>query len=258
CSVALVVSLWTTLQTQVPYFPFVVFAAITAALFGAGLYTQRRWKLHSTSRGLLVIATLLVPLDFLVMAGLAAQEQAGDPTQFLARRGIESAALVLFALFVRLGVGVLAPQGCWPLTVAVLGASASQLLAPRLLGEPLAWTLPLLAAVPVACHAGATGLVLLRLRRRSLVAEDGGRLVGFLGLATFALVVALGFLVARSGDLPAALQHLALLVALAATVPMVSGLVVQRGLEDAAAAPLRTGGTALALAGMLLMVTAVW
>src|SRR5207244_2239994 len=52
CSIALVISLWRTLE-QIPYFPFLIFAAITAALFGAGRYTLSHWKLEATSRGLL-------------------------------------------------------------------------------------------------------------------------------------------------------------------------------------------------------------
>src|SRR5262249_27522484 len=201
-------------------FPFVIFATITAALFGAGLYTLRRWKLDSTSRGLLVIATLLVPLDFLVMAGLAVRDSAGDSTLLVVRLGLQVAALALFAVLLRLSARVLIPGGRWPLTVAVLGASASQLLAVRFLGEPTAWpwTLPLLAAVPVACHGGAAAVVLLGLRGRSLAVAPAVRLFGFLGLTTFALVVALGFLVARTADVPTALQHIAVLVALAGTV----------------------------------------
>src|SRR5262249_39553845 len=70
CSVALVVYLWQT-QQEIRYFPFFVVAGVTAALFGAGTYAQRRWKLETTSRGLLIIATLLVPLSFLVLAGLS-------------------------------------------------------------------------------------------------------------------------------------------------------------------------------------------
>ncbi len=69
CSIALVISLWDRLQ-GIHYFPFFIFAGFTTAFFGAGLYTLRYWKLESTSQGILVIASLLVPLNFLVMAGL--------------------------------------------------------------------------------------------------------------------------------------------------------------------------------------------
>ena len=70
CSIALVISLWQHLA-EIQFFPFLLFAAITGALFGAGFYTLHRWKLESTSRGLLLIASLLVPLTFAVLAGLA-------------------------------------------------------------------------------------------------------------------------------------------------------------------------------------------
>ncbi len=64
-SVGLVISLWATLKQAIPYFPVAVFLAATAAMHGAGLYTLRRWRLRSTSRGLLLISTLLVPLNVL-------------------------------------------------------------------------------------------------------------------------------------------------------------------------------------------------
>ena len=76
CSIALVISLWQTLE-QIPFFPFLIFAAITSALFGAGFYSLHHWKLESTSRGLLLIGTLLVPLNFLVLAGLTRIDVAG-------------------------------------------------------------------------------------------------------------------------------------------------------------------------------------
>ena len=70
CSVALVLSLWQTLE-RIPLFPFLIFVGITSTLFLTGQYTLQKWRLESTSRGLLAIATLLVPLNFLVLAGLS-------------------------------------------------------------------------------------------------------------------------------------------------------------------------------------------
>ncbi len=70
CSIALVISLWQTLE-RVPLFPFLIFAALTSGLLGAGFYTLSHWKLESTSRGLLLIGMLMVPLNFLVLAGLS-------------------------------------------------------------------------------------------------------------------------------------------------------------------------------------------
>ncbi|HET7287559.1 MAG TPA: hypothetical protein VFI71_08815, partial [Pyrinomonadaceae bacterium] len=64
CSTALVVSLWAQIS-QIPVLKFLIFTTVTAILFGIGLYTEHRWKLPTTSRGILTIATLLVPLNFL-------------------------------------------------------------------------------------------------------------------------------------------------------------------------------------------------
>ena len=66
-SVGLVVSFWAELQL-IPYIEFFIFVGISAAVFGVGLYAHHRWKLAATSSGLLMIATLLVPLNFVAMA----------------------------------------------------------------------------------------------------------------------------------------------------------------------------------------------
>src|SRR5262249_22678859 len=66
CSLALVLSLWHTFSEQ-PLFKFAVFTCTVAAVFGAGLYTLQRWKLESTSRGLLLVANLLTPVCQLAM-----------------------------------------------------------------------------------------------------------------------------------------------------------------------------------------------
>ena len=85
-SVALVLSLWDTLRT-IRYFPFLIFVAMTSAVFGAGLYAHHRWKLESTSRGLLAIATLLVPLNFLAMAAFSKQD--ADLVTLLIEKGAD-------------------------------------------------------------------------------------------------------------------------------------------------------------------------
>ena len=58
CSTALVVSLWAQIS-EIPVLKFLIFTTVTAILFGIGLYTEHRWKLPTTSRGILTIATLL-------------------------------------------------------------------------------------------------------------------------------------------------------------------------------------------------------
>ena len=74
-AVGLVISLWATLKDTIPYFPALIFMLVTAAIFGAGMYTLRRWKLESTSRGLLIISMLLIPLNFLAAIALSPEDR---------------------------------------------------------------------------------------------------------------------------------------------------------------------------------------
>ena len=67
CSIALVIAFWSQLES-IPALKFLVFVGYSSAVFAAGLFVFHRWKLESTGRGLMVIATLLVPLNFLAMA----------------------------------------------------------------------------------------------------------------------------------------------------------------------------------------------
>lgn len=70
CSIGLVISLWGPLVQTHRAIPTLIFLAANAAIYGVGLYTLSRWRLRHTSRAVLVIATLLIPLS--VLAGIAA------------------------------------------------------------------------------------------------------------------------------------------------------------------------------------------
>jgi hypothetical protein len=64
-ALGLVLSLRRELQDTIPYFPALMFLLIALGVHYAGEYTLKRWRLRSTSRGLLLISLLLVPLNFL-------------------------------------------------------------------------------------------------------------------------------------------------------------------------------------------------
>lgn len=86
CSTALVISLWSHIAA-IPALKFVIFTAMTTALFGAGLFAHHRWKLPTTSRAVLLIASMLVPLNFLAFAAFAMQQPDGG--------GGETSAIVI-------------------------------------------------------------------------------------------------------------------------------------------------------------------
>ena len=129
-SVALVVSLWNQLQ-KIPYIQSFIFLAVSAAVFGVGLYAHHRWKLEATSRGLLIIGTLLVPLNFVAMAmlsrGVEVKAAAGlsGLAEMPAMWIMAAVSLAVFAWLVSLAARILVPKG-WPLAVAaVVGNSAA-------------------------------------------------------------------------------------------------------------------------------------
>ncbi|SMP59100.1 hypothetical protein SAMN06265222_106163 [Neorhodopirellula lusitana] len=130
CSIGLVLSLWSTLTAAHRVVPAVVFMSADAAIFAAGLYTMRRWKLRHTSRAVLIVATLLVPLC--VLAGLAA---AGA-----------DANTVSLADPVTLAVIVVATVGCgwllWQSSMALVGGGGAGALLLSVVASSL--TLPLL------------------------------------------------------------------------------------------------------------------
>ena len=256
CSVALVVYLWQT-QQQIRYFPFFVVAGVTAALFGAGTYSLRRWKLETTGRGLLVIATLLVPLSFLVLAGLSGAESGWFEV------GVQVIALGIFAWLVSRGGGGLTGaermpgriDGRWLLTAAVLLPSAVLLLVPRLLDanhSELRY-IALLGLVTTLCQLSTTGFVHWR-AKGELQEGQAHALFAFVGMATFPVAVTLGFLIYWC-DYPAlALERIAAMVALTGVPVLATGLRVH---ASALPTALRTAGSGIALAGMAILLAAL-
>ena len=123
CSTALVVSLWAQIS-RVPTVKFLIFTTVTAALFGIGFYTEHHWKLPTTSRGILTIATLLVPLNFLAIAAVSSNATPMGATVVVG----EIIAPAIFLCLIYFAARVITPA--WPhlLAAGALGSSVGQLL----------------------------------------------------------------------------------------------------------------------------------
>ncbi len=246
CSIALVVTLWNKLEA-IPYFPFLLSASVMLALYGAGQYTLHHWKLTSTSRGLLVIAMLLAPLNLLLLSDPIKRGAISLPIDV----AVKLAAVMLFAWIVRGGgrdMLTARPQWRWLLAFAVVGAPATQLL-------PTVWfasVSELPAWLALACYAGGVGAI-LRLRQGNdepLEHGHGVALLQFLGLAIFALAAGWGLYVAQSADTVGQVLALALPLTLAGAVVVEVGLLILRRASDSG---LKVTGTAVGLAGFVVM-----
>ncbi len=256
-SVLLTVSLWDQL-TRIPYYQFFVLVAVSSAVFGAGLYAHHRLRLASTGTSVLVIATLLVPLNFFTMVGVSRAEWTWLSV------AAELVSLGVFTLLVHQAACVLVPKAPWHQVVAVLGGSASVLVSGRWVGpETPAWQFVAAGCLPAGFFVASLGAYLARLPRRVRLDESGAAAVlTLLGTALFALAVPWGLMVwqASGGEratLAAALDQLAALLALAAVPVLACGLAVMRGTtRDDRLAAYRTGGTAVALLGGTLLLAA--
>ncbi|MFL5330067.1 MAG: hypothetical protein ACJ8C4_14275 [Gemmataceae bacterium] len=271
CSIALVISLWQTLQQQIHYFPFFVFAGLTLALFGAGRYTLSHWKLASTSRGLLVIATMLTPLNFVVLAGLSRGRPSG-PIDW----GLEIASLAVFALIIRwssrVTLGPLHSESRWVdslAALAIVGTAGSQLLVPRSLdleAPSLTW-LVTLGLLPAGLQILALTPILWSLARRDRIeANIAPPLLMTLGQAAFATAVALAFLVYWSSDRVQTVQQLAVPLAVSGLPLLLCGALLHARLtttseatsEDAISPVIsRWMGTAASALGAAILLAAL-
>src|SRR5262245_54404039 len=222
CSTALVISLWHTLSEN-PLFKFATFTGAVSTVFGAGLYTLRRWKLESTSRSLLLMAVLLTPLAILALPS-GEGGQLAVPTQV-------AALLVLGALAWRAG-RVLTPEGPWLLAAVVVLTSACQLPVARLIPTGGGERLTFLGLLPAVCLVVVTAAFLWQLSGAALDNSRSVSLFIFLGVASFSLLVVLGFAVFLHGDVAAALGRLALPAAVTGLAPLAGGAFVHRGLAD--------------------------
>lgn len=253
-SVALVISFWAEIAAR-PLLKFGLFNGVAGALFALGFYTARKWKLPTTSRGVLAIATLLVPLNFLSIAAFTRGALASDPRVIIG----ELLSLALFSVLVYLGARSIVTPSPLALAVGVLGASISSLLVRRWIAldasDLLLYTL---AGMPIAFHFGAVAVLLARLRREVELDEPAiNALLRMLGLTAFAALPPCGLLFALSGNIAETMQRLAPLVTVAGAPTMAAGLMLWRRVQNAELAGLRTAGTALAVLGSLIMLAGV-
>ncbi|HEX5890668.1 MAG TPA: hypothetical protein VFY61_18285 [Pyrinomonadaceae bacterium] len=251
CSTALVVSLWAQIS-QIPVLKFLIFTTVTAILFGVGLYTEHRWKLPTTSRGILTIATLLVPLNFLAIAAVSASNTPGALAL-----GSELAAPAIFLCLVYFAGRVITPGCAHILAAGVLGSSIGQLLV-RHFAAPDASPvlLILLAAFPVACYIVTVGMALrMVLSDREIDATETGTVFTVLGTMSFAALLPFGLLLYKSGPLSLTMMYLAPIVTLWGLPMLATGTVLWRRIKNKELVASRTTGTALGILGLMIVLS---
>ena len=251
CSTALVVSLWAEIS-RIPVLKFLIFTTVTAVLFGIGLYTEHRWKLPTTSRGILTIATLLVPLNFLAIAAVSSST---IPSGALVI-GSELIAPAVFLCLVYFAGRVITPGCAHLLSAGVLGSSVGQLLVRHFAAPDIGpLLLLLLGAFPVACYVMTVGLALrVVLSDREIDESEVTTVFTMLGAMTFAAVLPFGLLLYKSGPVGMTMMYLAPLVTLCGLPLLATGTVLWRRINDKNLVASRTAGTAIGILGAVIVI----
>ena len=253
-SIALVINFWSQIA-QTPVIKFFIFTGVTAALFGVGLYTEHRWKLPTTSRGILIIATLLVPLNYLAIAAFA---EAPSVNSVMVISG-EIVALLLFTALVFYAGRVI--TSIWPalLTVGVVGSAASQFIVRRLADPQMSqWTIWALGLLCLAGYAIASGWMIVVARRwRAIGSAKSTAMFMLIGSGLFAAVLPLGLLTFKSGSIASGLRQAAPIVTLYGLPLLVSGLILWQKVHTPKLVISRTAGAAIAVVGALILLVSV-
>ena len=199
-AVGLVVSLREQLRDTIPYFPALLFMLLTGAIHAAGIYTLKRWKLRDTSRGVLIIGLLLVPLNFLsacILTGQGdAQRSLTDPVYWLAM----VVGLVAFAAMTWTASKVLLRRGYLPLALSIFTCSFLVLVYNRVsMPWDSRWQMLLFTLPPVGGFLmGVLGSIPQQWSQRRLSERSTTRLFLLLGLSAFALASVAALLVVRA------------------------------------------------------------
>ncbi|HEX2271941.1 MAG TPA: hypothetical protein VHH35_20525 [Pyrinomonadaceae bacterium] len=240
CSTALVVSLWAQISA-IPVLKFLIFTTVTAILFGIGLYTEHRWKLPTTSRGILTIATLLVPLNFLAIAAVSASNTSGALVIIS-----ELTAPAIFLCLVYFAGRVITPGCAHVLSAGVLGSSIGQLLVRHFAAADSAPALLVfLGAFPVICYVVTVGLSLrVVLSDREVDESETTTVFTVLGAMSFAALLPFGLLLYKSGPLGLSMMYLAPIVTLWGLPLLATGTILWRRINNEELVFARTAGTA--------------
>ncbi|MEM1067649.1 MAG: hypothetical protein AAGI63_02045, partial [Planctomycetota bacterium] len=195
CSIGLVISLWSPLVETHRVLPSLIFLAANAAIFAAGLYTLSRWRLRHTSRAVLVIATLLVPLS--VLAGLAAAGASGDAVQLndpITLTGITLAGGVYIWLLYLSGRALVRKSYAVPMMIVIAGPVAILPIIPaavRTMEAQAGWLL-----VGGSLAVVAACMMMIRARRDDMTLGKAGARTRILVIAfgAYSLAVSAGYL----------------------------------------------------------------
>ena len=205
CSTALVISFWEHIASR-SWLKFTIFTGINAATLGLGLNACHRWKLPTTSRGILMIGLLLLPLNFLAFAIFTL----GVPWDGWTILG-ELLSLGLLGCLAWFAAKVVTPHAAVITTATTVGFAVTNLLVRRIIDAESSTPLLLISAGTLVGFY----IVVMLMGKRSLCESEPcetNALLRLLGLGTFGFLISFGLLIGCSRHAFQTLHHVSLLL----------------------------------------------
>jgi hypothetical protein len=200
CSVGLVISLWNTLSSTSRFFPSFIFLIATLAVHLAGQYTLRQWKLRTTSRGILHIGLMLIPLAVLVGMLLAHRDEGSASLEAMTWGVLAIGSLTYGSLAVTTSRTLFSSR--WGLVASVIITACVTLLPIHFASQSIvdrSWS-SAMVLLPLTAISAVVSVLLSRLSMRLICSSAWPRLIGMLMQCLFATAVVFVFWLITAGS----------------------------------------------------------
>lgn len=251
CSTALVISFWEHIASR-PWLKFSIFTGINVSTFALGLYAWHRWKLPTTSKGILVIGMMQMPLNFLAFALFTL----GMPWDWPTVAG-EMISMMILGYLAYLTAKILTPSTLIATTCVPVAFGLANLLIRRTVDDSsdltllYGWAIALIAFYSIA----------VLWVRKPLIQEAGGSYapaLEFFAISTFGLLLSCGLLLRCSGNPMESFRSLSPLLVLLSTPALLVSLEIGRRIEKNSSlqVPMMLMGTAsIAIGGLAVLLS---
>ena len=254
-SIGLVTALNATFKDEIPYLSSVVFLTVVTLFHVVGIYSFKKWNLVSSSRVILIIGNLLVPLNVLMTT-------MGNTS--IQNNGI---VFILAVLIAGLSFGsmsfysakLLSPRRPWPLIIALMGPCLCQLIIKLYVTgagfEPEVFNTNALILLPLAFISFAILSEHRYFRKTKDVSpDDAFSLLRILGIGIFSLGACIALLFSRIETQQGAIdlsQTLSNPLMILCFIVVSSGMLIYRRIDSDVSLKLQMAGMWMAVTGTM-------
>jgi hypothetical protein len=253
-SVGLVVTLNQQFKDEIAYLPSAVFMTIVALFHLLGIYSYKKWNLASSSRVILYIANLLIPLNMLA----ASLNETSPNTEGILFYLAILIGVVGFSTMSYYSAKVLAPTRIWPIILAVLGPAFFQIIIKLVIGWSATDSVMLVTGLLMAPLALVSFAILAEHRHFRKAAqvsnEDVISLLRVLSLGVFSLGACIAVLFSKIDSSESAInlaQQLATPFIIICFMGVSSGALINRRLQTQKSLRLKMVGSWMAVLGVM-------